>query len=264
MTTNSTAPAESRLPLFYNSVVPLSPSQHAKLVMGERQNFKFSAKTHAIPLTVDEFVVAQRHFPIIFGPGDVSVPLALVGLREGQNLFVDENGQWQRDIYIPGYVRRYPFVLARLSPESQDLSLCFDEKCDLFSEGEKSNLFEGTEPSETTKGVLQFCEQFEMAVQRTRAFAQELKDLDLLMEGEAQIQPQGGPASQFRGFRMINEQKLKDLRGDQHRKLVQSGALGLIYAHLFSLNHMQSLFGRQMQQDTANAVQEPIGEAANA
>lgn len=260
MTTNTSAP--SGLPLFYESVVPLSPSQHSKLVLGERKDFGFSAKAHAIPLTVDEFVVAQRHFPIIFGPGDISVPLALVGLRDGENLFVNEEGQWQQGVYVPGYVRRYPFILARLSPESKDLSLCFDEKCDLFSEGE-TNLFAGSEPSETTKGVLQFCEQFEMAVQRTRAFSEELKELDLLMEGEAQIKPQDGPASQFRGFRMINEQKLQELRGDQHRKLVKSGALGLIYAHLFSLNHMQDLFCRQVQKDAANGVSAPVGEAAN-
>ncbi len=259
MTTNNSA---AGLPLFYNSVVPLSPSQHANLVLGERKDFKFATKAHAIPLTVDEFVMAQRHFPIIFGPGEVPVPLALVGLREGENLFLDENGQWQQDVYVPGYVRRYPFILARLSPESKDLSLCFDEQSDLFSEGE-TNLFVGTEPSDTTKGVLQFCEQFEMAVQRTRAFAEELKELDLLMEGEAQIKPQDGPASQFRGFRMINEQKLQELRGDQHRKLVKSGALGLVYAHLFSLSHMQGLFGRQLQKDAANGVTAPIGEAAN-
>jgi len=261
MTTNTAAPAG--LPLFYNSVVPLSPSQHSKLMLGERKEFKFSAKAHAIPLTVDEFVMAQRHYPIIFGPGDISVPLALVGLRDGENLFVNEDGQWQQDVYVPGYVRRYPFILARLSPESKDLSLCFDEQCELFSEGEKSNLFEGNEPSETTKGVLQFCEQFEMAVQRTRAFAEELKEMDLLMEGEAQIKPQDGPASQFRGFRMINEEKLRELRGDQHRKLVKSGGLGLVYAHLFSLSHMQTLFGRQLQKDSANGVQAPIGEVAN-
>lgn len=263
MTTENTAP--SGLPLFYKSVVPLSPSQHPKLVLGERKDFAFSAKAHAIPLTVDEFVMAQRHFPIIFGPGDVSVPLALVGLREGENLFVDADGQWQRDAYIPGYVRRYPFVLARLTPDAKDLSLCFDEQCDLFSEGEQSNLFDGTEPSETTKGVLQFCEQFEIAVQRTRAFAEELKELDLLMDGEAQITLQdGSPASQFRGFRMINEQKLQELRGDQHRKLVKSGALGLIYAHLFSLSHMQTLYGKQVQKDADTGATAPVGEAANA
>lgn len=245
MTTNQN---EARLPLFYNSVVPLSASVHSKLVLGERQDFKFAAKTHAIPLTVDEFVVAQRFYPIVFGPGETAVPLALVGLAEEENLFVDEDGKWIGDSYIPGYVRRYPFVLARLTPDAKDLSLCFDEQCDLFSEGETSNLFDGNEPTDTTKNVLQFCEQFEMAVQRTRNFVQELNELDLLMEGEAQIQPQDGPPSQFRGFRMINEQKLHELRGDQHRKMVKSGALGLVYAHLFSLSQIQGLYARKMQQ----------------
>ena len=37
----------------------------------------------------------------------------------------------------------------------------------------------------------------------------------------------------YRGFRMVNEQKLRDMRGDELRKLNQNGMLPLIYAHLF-------------------------------
>ncbi|MEI6419040.1 MAG: SapC family protein, partial [Sphingomonadales bacterium] len=44
---------------------------------------------------------------------------------------------------------------------------------------------------------------------------------------------------------MVDEQKLQNLRGDQARKMVQSGLMGLIYAHLFSLSLISPLFDRQ-------------------
>ena len=40
----------------------------------------------------------------------------------------------------------------------------------------------------------------------------------------------------YRGFRMVDEEKLRNLRGDELRKLNQNGILPLVYAHLFSLS----------------------------
>ena len=47
---------------------------------------------------------------------------------------------------------------------------------------------------------------------------------------------------------MVNEEKLRDMRGDELRKMNQSGMLPLIYAHLFSLNLVRDIFALQMQQ----------------
>jgi hypothetical protein len=52
---------------------------------------------------------------------------------------------------------------------------------------------------------------------------------------------------------MVDEEKIRNLRGDELRKMNQSGILPLIYAHLFSLTEMRSVFGRQMQQGKAPA-----------
>ena len=92
-----------------------------------------------------------------------------------------------------------------------------------------------------------FAEQFEQAGQRTQQFMAELKELDLLIDGETSIQPEG--AAQpflYRGFQMVNEEKLMDLRGDQLRKMMKSGMLPLIHAHLFSLSLMRDIFARQV------------------
>jgi hypothetical protein len=235
------------LPLFYQSLSPLSSQQHAGWALSLRDAHPFAHNANAIPITVDEFVMAQRHYPIVFGPGDNAAPLALVGLEDGENLFCTKDGTWKDGAYIPAYVRRYPFLLARLTPDAKELSLCFDDASGLLAASDAPNLFDGEAPSETTKAVLQFCEQFEMAVQRTRNFMNELKELDLLAEGEARIEENGQPFT-FRGFRMVQEQKVQDIRGDQARKLVKSGAMGLVYAHFFSLSNMRDMFALKRAQ----------------
>lgn len=237
---------EPILPLFYKSLAPLSSETHATFGLKPREHLAFTKNTHAIPVTVDEFLLCQRSFPIVFGLGEAAAPLALLGLQEGNNLYVDDNGNWDATAYVPAFVRRYPFMLARLSPDAQDLSLCFDDTTDQLVAGEGEPLFVNGQPSETTKTVLTFCEQFEQAVGRTRMFIEELTKLNLLMDGEVSIQREGLPEpAVYRGFRMVDENRLQNLRGDQARKLVQNGMMGLIYAHLFSLSLISPLFERQ-------------------
>lgn len=237
------------LPLFYNQLEPLSSSAHGAWKARRMESAPFLAQTHAVPLTVEEFALAQRHFPIVFSVGENPVPLALMGLNEGVNVFVDEEGKLTSDVYVPAYVRRYPFMLARLRPDVDELSLCFDPTADAvgaFEEGEA--LFEDDQPSETTKQILGFCENFEQAGMQTGAFMKELADNKLLIDGEVSIQPEGSAQPFiYRGFQMISEDALKNLRGDVARKMIQSGLLPLIYAHLFSLSLIREVFARQMQ-----------------
>ena len=242
--------ASAPLPLFYNGLEPLSSENHADYRVRTLDHASFAAGHHAVPLTVDEFPLAQRHMPIVFTVGDDPVPIALMGLNEGVNVFLDEGGRPREgNFYVPAYVRRYPYMLARLRPDAEELSLCFDptaESIGAFEDGQP--LFENGQPSETTKAILQFNESFEQAGMRTGQFMAELKEYGLLMDGEVTIQPEG--AAQpfvYRGFQMINEQKLNELRGDQLRKMQQSGMLPLIYAHLFSLSLTREVFARQMQ-----------------
>jgi len=192
--------------------------------------------------------------PIVFSVGDDPIPLALMGLNEGINVFVGDDGKLvDPNFYVPAYIRRYPFMLAKLRPDADELSLCFDPTSDAvgaFDEGEL--LFDGNGPSEVTKQILGYNETFEQAGQRTQSFMRELKEMDLLMDGEVSIQPEGAEQPFiYRGFQMINEEKLADLRGDQLRKISQSGMLPLLYAHLFSLSLMRDVFARQVQQGKA-------------
>ena len=249
--------APNMLPLLYNGLEPLNRNAHGNYKVRRLTGLDRVATTHAIPVTVDEFSMVQRHYPIVFSAGDSPVPIVLMGLHEGSNTFFDDKGVVREpNLYVPAYLRRFPFLLARLREDSDELSLCFDPTAGAvgeFDEGEA--LFDGEEPSEATKAILQFCEQFEQAGQRTQAFMTELQQSGLLMEGEVAIQPEGAEQPFiYRGFQMVDEEKLRNLRGDELRKLNQNGALPLIFAHLFSLSVIREIFGRQMQQGTGPAA----------
>ncbi len=243
---------QPQLPLFYNDLMPLNSRDHSKYMTKVVDAAPFLAKQHAIPLTVDEFVEAQRSFPIVFSSGDNPLPLGLMGLNEGVNTFMDDKGKPTMDgFYMPAYVRRYPFMLAKLKQESEEMSLCFDPSADNIGEFDEGDaLFDGDQPTEMTKGVLQFCERFEESGHRTKGFLEQLKKHDLLMEGEIAITQADKPDTPFvyRGFQMVSEEKLKELQGSTLREFNKNGLLLLIHAHLFSLNLMRVIFARQVQQ----------------
>jgi SapC protein len=245
----ATQPPPPNLPVFYNDLAPLSSSLHSKFKVRPTDRAPYLAKVNAIPLTIDEFISAQRHYPIVFSSGATPVPLALMGLNDGVNVFVDDDGRPLNPLYVPAYVRRYPYLLARLDQKAEELSLCYDPTSDLIGELDEGDaLFEDEKPTETLTAILKFCEDFEIAAQRTSAFIKELQELDLLIDGEVTIQPNDAPQPfVYRGFRMVDEEKFRDLNGDVLRKINQNGILPLVNAHLFSLPLIREVFGRQMQ-----------------
>lgn len=254
----SNAPTD--LPPLYKGLEPIQRQKHGDMRFRRIDAIDEIKNTHAVPLTVDEFIMAQRNYPIIFSAGEMSVPLALMALHEGTNTFFGEDGKPVEDnIYIPAYIRRYPFMLARLHPESDQLSLCVDPTAGAvgdFKDG--APLFDGDNPAEETNEVLKFCEQFEQAAQRTQGFMEELSKNDLLMDGELTISTgEDSPPSVYRGFQMVDEEKFRALSGDKLRKMNQSGLLPLVFAHLMSLSLSRELFARHIAQGTGPKLPEP-------
>lgn len=241
---------QPQLPPLYQGLEPISSNKHADWNVRVLSKIPQAANMHAVPATVDEFVMLQRHFPIIFSAGENPVPLVLMGLNEGVNCYLDDEGALEdQSIYMPAYLRRYPFMLARLRPDSDELSLCVDPTMGAigeFDEGEK--MFADGQPTDALKNVLNFCEQFETAGRRTQNFMEEVMKHELLMDGEVAIQAAGlEKPFVYRGFQMIDEQKLRDLPGDKLRKLSQDNILPLLFAHLFSLSQIRELFSRQVR-----------------
>jgi len=258
--------APTNLPLLYRGLEPLNRQAHGDKRLHRLDSIPAINEAHAVPVTVDEFMLAGRFYPIIFSSGEQPVPLALMGLHEGANTFFDAEGKLiDGNVYVPAYLRRYPFMLARLTEATDQLSLCFDPTSNAigdFDDGEA--LFDGENPSQATNDILAFCEQFEQAGQRTGAFMADLQSMGLLMDGEVAIQPEGSEQPfVYRGFQMVDEAKFRDLRGDELRKMNQSGTLALVMAHLFSLSLVRDIFARHVNQGSGpEGFSPPVGGAA--
>lgn len=248
--------------LFYEHPVPLNREGHKDLRIKPIDSAAFAAKTHSVPLTVPEFGPAARDFPILFGGNSVDEagPLAMLGLKQSENVFVDADGRWERGAYIPAFVRRYPFILAEKpeGAEGDDFTVFLDEDYPGFGTESGDRLFnEDGSDTDVLKNAVKFLGEFQEHVKRTQAFTRRLRELDLLEERTIQIKD-GDRNMVINGLFVVNEEKLRKLDEKAAMELLADGSMGWIYAHLLSLANIDRLKARVDKRATAPA------EAANA
>ena len=263
MTDTTSTAALSGNVLFYGKPEPLSSEAHAGLgVNPVDKPYGFVAKTNLVPLTVTEFAPAALSYPVIF-VGDARMPVAVMALRGGENLYVNEAGEFRAEAYIPAYVRRYPFVFANDDVQKR-MILCVDLDAPFLAEGGATPLFIDGQPSPYVEQAMEFCNNFEQERQRTDAFVKLLTDLDLLDTRESVFTPRNpdGTAAapqKIAEYYAVSEEKLKALPADKLIELRDNGALGQIYAHLVSLLGWDRLIALTFQRSA-----ESLPTAANA
>ena len=248
--------------LLYNRPEPLNPDVHGQLGVRTSPNpYRFAARAHAVPLQVTEFGPAAINYPIIFA-GDTKQPMAIMSIRQNENLFISPDGFFEPDAYVPAYLRRFPFVLAD-DPENERLIVCVDSTADMLVAGGELALFDGQNPSEFTKSAIEFCTNYEGERKRTESFINLMRELDLFELKEAFFTPtnaDGSPAQPIRlaDYFAISEEKLKALPAAKLAELRDSNALMQMYAQLVSLNAWDKLVARTLVKDGQ------VGAAANA
>lgn len=226
--------------LFYNKPEPLNFAAHGKLGVKQiDQPFGFLRSAHAVPLTTTEFGIAATSYPIIF-VGDDLTPVAVMGVRQGQNLFVTKEGRTEQNYYVPAFVRRYPFVFAA-DNASDNLLLCVDSAAPMISETPDVAFFENGEPTKFTNDAIEFCKEFERQRIGTKNFIELMKKHDLFEQKSISFQPRDnlgntvGDPQKIADYMAVSEEKLNALSPDAFEELRKTGAMGVIYAHLVSL-----------------------------
>ncbi len=242
--------------LFYKQPEPLSPDQHGKMgVKSMTGPFGFAKEGHAVPLTVGEFPLAAVTGPIIF-VGDEKLPIAVMGLNAGENMFLRDDGLFEAGVYIPAYIRRYPFVFAN-DEQAQKMVLCIDRGAEFVVEKDPDQpFFENGEPSQYTKNCIEFCNNFEIERQRTMSFVELLKAHDLFETKVATVtmaNPDGTPGEpqKIAEYFGVSEDKLNKLPADKYIALRDNGALAQIHAHLLSLVGWDRLVAIALAKQTA-------------
>jgi hypothetical protein len=232
--------------LFYELVTPVSIGRHARLSVEGLSDFRFAAATNSVPLTIPEFLLAAREYPVVFTrEGEDAYPVAILGLDSDASLFVDAEGRWQAS-YIPAFVRRYPFVFSA-SDDGETFTLCLDEAYEgLDRKGRKGErLFDDAgERTAFLTSMLEFVNAYQAEHQRTRAFGRVLAALDVLEPTEARVTLPDGTAKALTGFQVISRDRLKALAPEQLAELVGNDGMELVYLHLQSMANFEGLARR--------------------
>lgn len=243
----------------------LNKEQHGNLgVTRPARPFAFAENIRAVPLTLSEIPAAARHYPVIFSETESALPLAVVGLIDDENIFIDENGVWDETVYIPGYIRRYPFALA--SDRDSDtnnprMAMIVDEGYAGVQEGGELPFFVNGEPSDQMKQAMEYCQTYERDRQMTQQFSKQLTQYDLLTEQVAQFTPEGTDQPQpFAKYVGVEEKRLGDLADDKFLELRKSNILPILYSQLMSMGNWRHVMERRARKHNlqGNDILKPV------
>ncbi|MFG6465700.1 SapC family protein [Roseateles sp. BYS87W] len=235
-------------PPMYGDLMPLDREVHKNLKLDTNQSVVSRvADQNSVFLAAVEFGDACKEYPIVFvragnaGPDNKAAvaPLAVLGLRAGSNLFV-KDGKWTGS-YVPAYVRRYPFLMARVDDTGNNMAVCYDTQWPAFNETTGEPLFKDGEPTEFLLNAKSFLENFEQEAERTRLICELLVDLDLLQGMRFEATLPNGEKIDVEGFLTLDEKKYAELPDDKVLHLHRNGLIALIEMHRLSLGNMNQL-----------------------
>ncbi len=241
--------------LFYERVVPLNRETHRDLKLrAEVEGYRFARNVISVPVVGVEFPAVSREYPILFtGAGGENLPVAMVGLRPGENLYIEADNRWSESTYVPAFVRRYPFVFAKSGSDDR-LTVCVDDSSVKLGSESGTPLFdESGNESQLLKQTLAFLQDFQAHIERTRKFVIRLDELGLLKTRDLQAVLQDGSRFLLRDFRVVDEEKLQGLADGDVLSFFRSGELAWIQAHLLSVSNTSRLLERLMRRRVATA-----------
>lgn len=238
-------------PPMYGELLPLDREVHKNLKLDTTQIvLSRVAEQNSIFLAAVEFGDACKEYPIVFvraGAPDANgkqavAPLAVLGLKPGSNLFVDGD-KWTGN-YVPAYLRRYPFAMARVDDSGNNLAVCYDSQWPGFNETTGEALFKDGQPTEFLLNAKAFLENFEQETERTRLICDLLADMELLQDMRFEATLPNGEKLDVEGFLALDEKKYAELPDDKVLQLHRNGLIALLEMHRLSMTNMNRLAGR--------------------
>jgi hypothetical protein len=227
---------------LYKQPELLNREAHGSLGVNRPERpFEFAREARVVPLTLSELPTAQMYYPIIFTELENPLPFAVVGASDDVNLFVEDDGQWAADVYVPAYVRCYPFSLA--AGGNDRFAVVIDRAADIISDAPEQPFFDGDSFTPQTQAMIEFCGRYDAERRSTLEFGKKLTELELLA-GHKAMRTSAGEEETIANYVAVDRRKLVELGPEIVEELMKNGYLACIFAHLFSLENWPRLIER--------------------
>jgi len=227
---------------FYNNILPLNTEEHKDLRLKIDNNFSIFSNTNALPIAGVEFIEASREHAIAFinYQGEGIIPIYILGLRDNENLLLDDNNNWRYQ-YVPAFVRRYPYIMVEPDKDGKSV-VCIDADYEGINDPKGELIFtqkDGeTKPTEQLEAAMEMLNDFNAQLARTREFTKRLEEFDLLKEIAPQVNLADGREFSIGGIYTVDEEKLLKLEDEKALTLYRSGEMAWIYNHLASISNL--------------------------
>jgi len=226
---------------MYKNIELITKDKHQDSAVKNVEGFSHAKELNTSMITMTEFYESCKSYPIVFSKNEQDgwFAVALLGLEKTNN-FVNEDGTWREDCYIPAYVRRYPFIYIQ---NEKELLLGFDADQKIAKkEDEKRAFFDDKgEKTEFVDRVINFMNQVQVSTNQTKALIETLDEMNVLEESNIKGTNAKGEEISITGFWILKEEKLDKLTKKNKAKLCENNYMQPITAHLISLSNIQKI-----------------------
>lgn len=235
-------PFEGEMYLYEQPEV-LDKEKHGHLGISKIDHpFEFARKARAVPIAASEILTVQKHYPVVFSSVENPVLLAALGVLDDENLFVNENGEWEKRTYIPAYLLCHPIAFAIQSDNKY--AIVIDRAAATISDTPDQPFFDGHELSPQTRARVEFYSKYDAERERTEVFCARLRNLDLL-SGQRAVHHFAEKEDEIASYVAVDTEKIKNLDKDTLHELHREGILAAIFGHVFSIENWHGLIERR-------------------
>jgi len=238
------------------SPVPLLNDKHANLKLVESGDYTRYKDQHLIPIVFQDFFTLSAEFPLVFvtnKSGDF-IPVALMGLREKQNLYC-QTDQWKARV-VPLSFGTAPFAIAPADKEGDQFAVLIDEESPQLSDSEGEALFnENGDRSEYLEQRIESIVNVAQQSTQTAAICKMLAEKNLLATQQLQLRHrEDGTIYNIDGIYTVSEEALNESSDEEFLDLRAKRMLPLIYCHLASLQQLRRISEMQYEADKASGT----------
>jgi len=224
------------------NIVPVDPARYTNKGWRRPTSYTFVASEPALPIGASELFDVAVAMPIGFVErSDRYVPVALMAVAPGTNLFVGPNGQWIGR-YLPVALRSYPFY--RIHPKGAEQgTLAIDEDsglvCDASDDAEKFFDADGN-PTGRIREISEFLHRVEQDRMMIDFSVRALREAGVIKPWPATVAV-GNQEASVRDLLGVDEAALNALDDDTFIKLRKAAALKVAYAQIISKGQLSIL-----------------------